>query len=408
MQKAASSRLLIAALVFVSWCTLVRADGAETLKTKVDAVVDRAIANGRIAGAVVLVSQDGKLVYQRAAGSADKESNKPMTVDALFRLSSVSKPIVSAAALVLVDQGKLSLTDPVTKWLPDFQPKLGDGPSPTITVRHLLTHTAGLGYRFSEKAGGRYHAANISDGFDDLRIDLAENVRRIGSVPPYNEPGEAWRYSLSIDVLGAVIEKAARQPLDVAVARLVTEPLAMKSTSFWIPNSASDRLATAYFNTQSGPARMADPQQVPFGPGTLVYSPSRAFDEKAYPSGGAGMIGSAPDVLRLLEAIRTGGAPIMTAATAASMLKNQAGAIPGLQPGIGFGFGGAVVVDPAAARTPQSPGTLHWGGVYGHTWFVDPVRKLTVVAMTNTAPEGLTGAFPGAVRQAVYESLDPQ
>lgn len=408
MQITASSRLFVAALVCVSWCALARADGPETLEAKVDAVVDRAIANGRITGAVVLVSQDGKLVYQRAAGSADKESSKPMTVDALFRLSSVSKPIVSAAALVLVDQRKLSLEDPVTKWLPDFQPKLADGTAPTITVRHLLTHTAGLGYRFSEKAGGRYHAANVSDGFDDLRIDLAENVRRIGSAPLYNKPGEAWRYSLSIDVLGAVIEKAAGQPLDVAVARLVTEPLSMRNTSFWIETSASDRLATAYFNTQSGPARMSDPQQVPFGPGTLVYSPSRAFDKKAYPSGGAGMIGSAPDVLRLLEAIRTGGAPILSATTAASMLKNQAGTIPGFQPGIGFGFGGAVVVDPAAARTPQSAGTLHWGGVYGHTWFVDPVRKLTVVAMTNTAPEGLTGAFPGAVRQAVYEALAPQ
>lgn len=401
----AASRLLIAVLVGIAWTALAHADASEALKPTIDAVVDQAIADGRLVGAVVLVAQDGKLVYQRAAGFADKETNRPMQSDALFRLSSVSKPIVTVAALVLVDQGKLALEDPVTKWLPTFTPKLADGSSPTITVRQLLTHTAGLGYRFAEKAGGPYHVANVSDGFDDLRIDLAENVRRIGSAPLYNKPGAMWRYSLAIDVLGAVIEKVAGQPLDVVLERLVTEPLEMTNTSFWLESSAANHLATAYANGPSGPVHMSDPQRIPFGPGTLVYSPSRAFDKKAYPSGGAGMIGSGPDVLRLLEAIRQGGAPILNATTAASMLKNQVGPIAGLQPGIGFGYGGAVVTNPAAARTPQSAGTWHWGGVYGHTWFVDPVRKLTVVAMTNTAPEGLTGKFPGALRDAVYESI---
>jgi CubicO group peptidase (beta-lactamase class C family) len=241
-----------------------------------------------------------------------------------------------------------------------------------------------------------------------LRIDLAENVRRIGSAPLLNKPGEMWRYSLSIDVLGAVIEKAAGQSLDAALARLVTEPLAMTNTSFSVPSSAADRLATAYFNAPTGPARMSDPQQMPLGAGTLVYSPSRAFDKSAYPSGGAGMIGSGPDVLRLLEAIRKGGAPIVSATTAASMLSNQVSAIAGLPPGIRFGFGGAIVTDPAAARSPQSPGTWYWSGVYGHTWFVDPVRKLTVVAMTNTALEGMSGKFPRAVRDAVYEAIPPR
>jgi CubicO group peptidase (beta-lactamase class C family) len=137
----------------------------------------------------------------------------------------------------------------------------------------------------------------------------------------------------------------------------------------------------------------------------MTYSPARALDPKAYPSGGAGMVGTAPDVMRFLETIRTGGKPILSTAATVSMMSNQIGSVIGPQPGVGFGFGGAVVVDPAAARTPQSAGTWLWGGVYGHTWFVDPARKLTVVAFTNTAPEGLSGKFTTDLRDAVYESV---
>jgi len=374
-----------------------------TLKQKVDAVIDQAITENRIVGAVVLIAQDGKLVYERAAGFADRESNKPMRLDTLFRLSSVSKPIVTVAALALADRNKLSLDDPVTKWLPEFKPKLADGTTPTITIRQLLTHTAGLGYRFTEEPNGPYHQAQISDGFDDIKIDLAEELRRLASVPLFNTPGKEWRYSLSIDVLGAVIERAANEPLGKAVEDLVTKPLGMKDTTFVVARAHADRVAKAYFNAPSGPAPMSDPQTVPFGPMTLVYSPSRAFDPKAHPSAGAGMIGSAPDVLRLLEAMRKGGAPVLEKTTAAAMFRNQVEGTTGLQPSAGFGFGGGVILDPAAEKTPQSAGTLFWGGVYGHTWFVDPAKKITVVVFTNTAPDGMAGKFPDGLRDAVYE-----
>jgi CubicO group peptidase (beta-lactamase class C family) len=403
MSKHAFSRTAVAAIACLLWIAGVHADSSDQLNKRVDAVIDQAIADGRIVGAVVLVIQDGKPVYQRAAGFADKEADRAMQIDTLFRLSSVSKPIVSAAAMALVDQQKLSLDDPVTKWLPSFQPKAPDGSTPVITVRHLLTHTAGLGYKFSEKVDGPYHSAGVSDGFDESRIDLTENVRRIASLPLFSAPGTSWRYSLSIDVLGAVVEKAAGEPLGTAVAKLVTGPLSMNRTTFWIPRSDANALATAYVNSPNGPARMIEGQQLPFGPGALVYSPARAFDKNAYPSGGAGMIGTAPDVARLLEAIRKGGAPILKSSTAESMLSNQLGNAKGMQPGAGFGFGGALILDPAAARTPQSSGTLYWGGVYGHSWFLDPVRKLTVVALTNTALEGMSGKFPSAVRDAVYD-----
>lgn len=188
------------------------------------------------------------------------------------------------------------------------------------------------------------------------------------------------------------------------VAELVTKPLDLHDTAFWAKEPA--RLAVPYYDAKPAPARMDDPHSVPFGEGgRMTYSPSRALDSKAYPSGGAGMVGTAPDVMRLLEAIRTGGKPILNAATAASMMRNQIGSLMGPGPGIGFGFGGAVVVDPASAQTPQSPGTWQWGGVYGHSWFVDPERKLTVVALTNTALEGMWGKFTTDLRDAVYEGV---
>ena len=191
-------------------------------------------------------------------------------------------------------------------------------------------------------------------------------------MPLFSKPGSEFRYSLSIDVLGAVIERATGKPLATVVAELVTKPLGMKGTSFVVDHARADRVAKAYFNAPSGPAAMADPQVLPFGTMTLLYSPSRAFDAKAYPSGGAGMIGSAPDVLRLLEAVRKGGAPVLGKATTDEMFRDQIAGLPGMQPGVGFGFGGALVVDAAAAKTPQSVGTMYWGGVYGHSWFVDP------------------------------------
>lgn len=391
-------------LAFLLFAVGAQADSG-ALKQKLDAVIDQAIKERRIVGVVVLVSQDGKPVYQRAAGLADKQHQVPMKLNTLFRLSSVSKPIVTMAALELVERKVLSLDDPVTKWLPDFKPTLKDGTTPTITLRQLLTHTAGLGYTFTEAANGPYHQAKISDGFDDIRIDLAEEVRRLGSVHLLNAPGSEWRYSLSIDVLGAVMEKAAGKPLGAVVEELVTRPLGMTGTSFQVDSAHANRVATAYVTAPSGPALMAEPQSQSFDTMTLVYSPARAFDPKAYPSAGAGMIGSAPDLLKLFEAMRNGGAPLLGTAIGSEIFRNQIAGLPGMEPGTGFGFGGAVVVDPSLAKTPQSAGTMYWGGVYGHTWFVDPAKKLSVVVFTNTAPAGMAGPFPDGVRDAVYAGL---
>jgi CubicO group peptidase (beta-lactamase class C family) len=372
------------------------------LRQKVDGAINSALEDNRLVGAVVLIARDGQVVYQKAAGFANRERKQRMKLDTVFRFSSVTKPIVSAAAMALIDRGTMKLDDPVTKYLPTFRPRLASGEVPVITIRQLLTHTSGLDYRLQQKAGGPYHKAGVSDGFDDQRISLEENLKRIVKAPLHAKPGSEWRYSVSIDVLGAAIEQATGKPLPAAVAELVTTPLRMKDTAF--STKSAGRLAVPYYNAEPAPKPMADPQTIPFGEGELVYSPSRALDDKAFPSGGAGMIGTAPDVLKLLEAIRKGGAPVLESETAASMMKNQIGTLAGPMPGVGFGYGGAVVRDPGAAKSPQSAGTWMWGGVYGHSWFVDPSRKLTVILMTNTALEGLVGKVTEDLRTAVYSS----
>ncbi len=371
------------------------------LAARIDAVLDRAVADQRLVGAVALVARDGKLVYHRAVGLADREAAAPMREDAVFRLASVSKPFVSVAIMRLVEEGKLSLADPVTKWLPDFKPALADGRVPTITIGQLLDHTAGLTYGLSETAEHPYHKLGVSDGLDISGLSLDENVDRIGKGPLAFAPGTAWRYSLAIDVLGLVAEKADGHPLPQVVERTVTGPLGLKDAGFQAKDPA--RLATPYANASPAPTRMTDNQDVSLGATAVRMAPSRATDPAAFPSGGAGMVGTAGDVLALLEAVRTGGGPVLSPATVKLMTTDQAGIKAATQgPGWGFGYGWAVLDDPAVAKTPQGVGTLAWGGVYGHNWFVDPKAGLTVVLLTNTAFEGMNGQVTRELRDAVY------
>ncbi|MDC8758119.1 serine hydrolase domain-containing protein [Janthinobacterium fluminis] len=376
---------------------------ASALAGRIDAVLDAALAERRLVGAVVLVSRAGREVYRRAAGMADREAGRPMREDALFRLASVSKPIVSVAALALVAQGRLSLDDSVARWLPAFQPRLPDGAPAAPTVRQLMTHTAGLGYRFFQEEGGSYARAGVSDGMDSSGLTLAENLRRLASVPLLYAPGDAWKYSIATDVLGALIEAVTGTPLAHAVRTLVTGPLEMRDTDFVAVDP--QRLAAAYTGAEAAPRRLREPDHLPFLDGTagFLLAPQRALDAAAYPSGGAGMVGSAGDLLRLLEALRLGGAPVLPAALAGDMARNQIGDLPmAFWPGRGFGLGFTVLKDPRAAATPESPGTWRMGGTYGHSWFVDPLRELSVVAFTNTALEGMSGPFVSQLCEAVY------
>ncbi|MGE8368210.1 serine hydrolase domain-containing protein [Cupriavidus sp.] len=378
------------------------------LSARIQTAVQQALDDRRLVGAVVLVARDGELIHSQAAGWADRENAWAMPVDAVFRLASVSKPIVSTAALVLVAQGRLGLDDSIDRWLPEFRPRLADGRSVRITVRQLLSHTAGLGYRFFEAdADGPYARAGVSDGMDASGISLEESLRRITSVPLLYEPGTAWGYSLATDVLGALIERVHGEPLDAAVRQLVTGPLGMKDTGFVALDAR--RVATAYVNDAPQPHRLLEGETVSSFEGAIgiPYSPARIFDPQAFPSGGAGMAGTAEDFLRLLEALRQGCGAFLPNELIAEMARDQTGGreLPNA-PGFGFGLGFSVLRDRKLAISPESEGTWRWGGAYGHSWFVDRAQGLSVVAFTNTLYEGMSGRFVTDLRDAVYAALE--
>ncbi|MFD1983574.1 serine hydrolase domain-containing protein [Mesorhizobium newzealandense] len=367
---------------------------------RVDQVVDRAIEPERIVGAVILVARRGEILYSRAAGFADRESKKPMTADAIFRLASVTKPVVATAALALVEAGAIGLDDPITKFIPEFRPKLADGSEPVITIRQLLTHTAGLTYGFREAADGPYHRAGVSDGLDQPGLSMTENLSRIASVPLSCAPGTGWGYSVAMDVLGEAMARATGATLPELIDRLVVQPLGMDDAAFVVRDRS--RLVTPYADGPDKAIAMGEHHRVPFGDGAISFSPGRVFSLASFASGGTGMNGLAGDVLKLLEALRAGGGPAIRPETAAAMTTDAIAGLETTIPGWGWGLGFGVLRDPIAASTPQAAGTWRWGGVYGHSRFVDPKLDLTVVALTNTAIAGMVGAFPDALRDAIY------
>ncbi|NTJ63936.1 beta-lactamase family protein [Agrobacterium rhizogenes] len=378
--------------------------GDGSLAEGVDTTINSALMDKRLVGTVVLIARNGELVYARAAGLADRENGVAMQEDAIFRLASVTKPIVTIAAMRLVEQGRLDLDDPITKWLPDFRPRLPDGGEATILIRHLLTHTSGLGYTFAEEQNGPYHRAGVSDGLDTPGRSVAENLKRLASAPLLFAPGENWQYSLAMDVLGGIIEKETGGALGDAVAELVMKPLGLSDTAFSVRDRS--RLAANYVNGTPEPQRMEDGTLVPILDGVIRFAPDRIFDPASYHSGGAGMAGTASDILAILDTIRKGGAPLLSADTVKRMMADQAGGhMQALQAGVGFGYGWSVVTDPVAAQVPFSAGTIKWGGVYGHSWFVDAEKGLTVVALTNTALEGMWGQFTTDLANAVYAAI---
>jgi CubicO group peptidase (beta-lactamase class C family) len=375
------------------------------LSARVDPVIDAAISQGQIVGLVVLVARDGQLVYQRAAGYADREAQRAVSAQTQFRLASLTKPMVSVAALVLVEEHVIDLDDPITNWLPAFTPALVTGERPSISVRQLLTHTSGLDYPWDEPAGGPYHELLVSSGFDQPGLSLEENLERLVRAPLLTPPGSAWRYSLGIDVLGGVIAKAGGGTLPEVVGRLVTDPLHLTRTGFSVADANS--LAYPYLSATPRPERMTEPQSMPFGADAIVFAPSRIFNPGSYPSGGVGMVGTAADYLSFLEMLRQGGGNVLTPETARAATSNQIAELPvAFAPGWGFGFGFAVMKE-ADARVPWSVGTWRWIGGYGSHFWVDPSAKLSVVVLTNTTMGGALGPFPDALRDAIYGFVPP-
>lgn len=363
-----------------------------------DSAIDSAVSDQRLVGCVVMLAASGRVVHARAAGQADREAGRAMLPDSWLRYASVTKPFTTLTALRLMDRGRLSPEDAVTRWLPGFAPALPDGNRPRISVNQLMAHLAGLDYGFNQPEGGAYARAGISDGIGDTGITLAENLRRLTQVPLDRLPGTRWRYSLATDVLGAVIEAVTDRPLPEAMAELVTDPLGIEA-GFAAPAT----IAANYASDSAPPRRMAGPTQVanPLRP-ELSYSflPERIFSGAAYASGGGGMAGTAPAALAVLEALRSG--PFISDGLREQAMRNRIDQIhPMRGPGWGHAWVGAVITDAPTAGIGLARGSVSWGGIYGHSWIMDPSRALTLLALTNTTTEGMNGAFAVEIAAAL-------
>ncbi len=370
-------------------------------------VIDQALDAGKVIGTSIIIAQHGDVIFETHSGWADCEAKKSVTENTIFRLASLTKPLTSSATFALIEKGLLSLDTSIMEWLPHFTPKAPDGKIYPITIRHLLTHTSGLSYGFYFPHNEPYRSAGVSDGMENNELTLEENVARLAAVPLMFKPGEQWRYSLGIDVLGAVLEKVTGKPLSQVIEQYVTEPLGMKDTSFYVKESR--HLATAYFDNSNGgeACLMSAEQKVPIeNAGDLYFGPDRILNPRAYPSGGGGMASTARDYLQFLEAIRQGGAPILNQTSIACLTQD---AVPGYEvalpwPGYGFGMGFGMIRDAEVANSPRSVGSYEWSGAYGNNAFVDPAIGLSVVILTNTAFYGLK-EFALNVPRAVYCDL---
>ena len=347
------------------------------MRERLDQVIEAALGS-RIVGCVVLVRQGGREVYARAAGLADREAGRAMHEDAVFRLASVTKPVVAACVLRMVDLGFLRLEDPVTRFLPEFRPRCPDGSEAVITIRHLLTHTSGLTY-----GGG----GDFPRGLAGPLISLDEVMRRLAAEPLMFAPGTGWEYGMSIDVLGAVVAAVNGSDVAGAVARYVTGPLGMVDTVFGVSDVA--RLAVPYHD---GPPPIRMEGEVTFS--ETPFSVPRIFQD-APQSGGAGMAGTAGDVMRLLEALR---GDFLSAGLREAAFANQIGDLP-REAGKRFGYLGAITV---AAGAAMPVGAVDWGGAWGHNWVVDRASGTTIVVCTNTTFEGCNGPFREEVARAVF------
>lgn len=365
------------------------------LTERVNAAIDAALTD-RIVGCVILINKDGQEIFARAAGLADREAGRPMERNAIFRLASVTKPIVATAALKMVEAGLLDLDDEVTKYLPYFTPPSPDGVVRPITIRQLLAHTSGLAYETTPK--------DVSPGMSGPFISLEENLRRLGRATLNFAPGTGWAYGTGIDVVGGVLAAINKSTLEAAVTKYAAGPLGMVDWRF-TPTDAT-RVSANYFNGDLPTPSIVPPARITAeNTQTTGWNVDRIFRADAPQSGGGGSCGTADDVMKMLEVYN--GGSFLKPSSVEEAFTNQIGTLPRRESDAGKRFTvlGAMIDDPKAANSPCPAGTLDWGGAWGHNWIIDRTNKLSIAVLTNTAPEGCNGPFREDIRDAVYASL---
>ena len=370
----------------------------------------------RVPGAIALVMRNGKVVYRNAFGMADVATQKPLRTDAIVRIASQTKAITSIGLMMLYDEGKFQLDDPIAKYLPAFaNPQVlatfnakdstyttvpANGP---VTIRQLFTHTSGISYPVigSKEATAIYAKAGIPSGIGTPTGTLAVSMDALGKLPLMHQPGERFTYGLSVDVLGRLIEVLSGQSLDQYLRARLFEPLGMMDTYFYLPADKQARLATLYTEDDAK-------QTVPMQPlGRMVPEYPKA--KGTYFSGGAGLSSTIDDYALFLQMMlnngRANGRQLLKPATVALITQNQMGAVS--QGGNKFGLGFSIVT-PQNAKVPGlSAGSYEWGGIFGTTYWVDPQQQLVALVYTQKYPNTTARDLAGKFKAAVYESFVP-
>lgn len=380
---------------------------------------ERYVAEGKLAGIITMVNRGGRLVHSSVVGQRGSEDDRPLEIDHLFRIYSMTKPITAVAAMQLYEQGKFSLNDPISKFVPELADvkvwsENGEPTAPrqTITMHHLLTHTAGFSYGFNptDPVDKQYREARLF-----AAKDLTDFANKLAELPLRYEPGERWHYSVAVDVTGLVIERISGMPLDQYLKANIFEPLGMEDTFFEVPQDKLNRFLPNHYWNRAESILMTIGDNQP-------QALARYTNDVTLFSGGGGLVSTAHDYMRFAEMLRNGGtyqgAQIISPKTLKYMTKNHlaesASSVgTGEQvnrafAGMGFGLGFGIVVDPVAARTIGSSGAFMWGGAAGTIFWVDPVEDIVVIAMIQLmgSPWPLREELRILTYQALTESYE--
>jgi CubicO group peptidase (beta-lactamase class C family) len=407
----AAVSLLLALLVFPLGAASTKAKPEEVglsseRLTRIHTAIQRHIDAGDISGAVTLVGRKGHLAHLEAQGVMDLASKKPMSTDTIFHLASMTKPIAGVAILMLMEEGKLRLTDPVARYIPELKSLTvavpmegggaGRGAEPRfytvpaareITIKDLLTHTSGL-------VSGGISASEAAKMPRKSTDSLADYIPRLAAVPLAFQPGSRWTYSpgAGFDTLGRIVEVISGQSFDAFLRQRIFEPLGMKDTFFYPPDDRLPRVATIYQRTQEG----------------LQKAPDQRVTPNKYFSGGGGLMSTAEDYLQFGQMLVNGGqlngkrllSPTTVELMSSIHVKDT---FPGRPAGRSWGLSVQVISDPIAAAMRVSPGSFGWDGAFGTHFWVDPKEKIVGLLMVQTSNRDTDRDFENAVMQAIVE-----
>jgi len=384
---------------------------------RIDDLVKEYVDKKWIAGAAVLVARDGKIVYYKGLGYDDVDKKAPMKKDAICRIASQTKAITSVAVMILYEEGKILLSDPVSKYIPEFKnPKVLDKFNPAdttyttvpakreITIRDLLTHTSGIGYAQigSKESNAIYYKAGVVGGIGVNKIVLGDKMKILGGLPLLHQPGEKWTYGLNTDLLGYLVEVVSGMTLDEFFRKKIFEPLGMKDTYFYLPKEKRNRLATLY-SEDSTKHIIKDGETYELNGTMYVNYPNM---DGTYYSGGGGLSSTAYDYSIFMQMLLNGGEyngkRILSRSSIRMMTSNQIGDIDFGDDKFGLGFG--IVTERGAPKTPVSPGTFSWGGMFSSSYWIDPKEKIIAQFFLQQFPNShsdIHEKFKALVYQAI-------